>query len=185
LAIDICFRCCHRRLVSRSRTLGGRILLCQVCQQKLDNTKRCAYCHELKPVVFRDEKNRPVCQACWRREFNLTRPEVKARPRSVGRAVQCAFCPDIVPAQYRTCDGKAVCARCYKKQFYVYPTHTCMDCDRDRKVAKWFGPDKTDPLCHTCYRRELAIRNLVTSPQVSNRARGQYKPRNKAKEGSL
>lgn len=150
--IDICFLCCNRRPVRRSQTLE-KVLLCQSCQQKLDNTVRCAYCNELKPVVFRDERKRPVCQACWRREFNLTRPEVKARPRSVGKATQCAFCPAVAPVQYRTHDDRPVCAKCYKKHFYVYPTYICVDCGRDRKAAKWLGPGKTRPLCHTCYRR--------------------------------
>ena len=179
MAKGICLLCGNERPVHLSRTLVVA-LVCQFCQQRIDNVWPCDYCNQSKPIVFRDEKKRRVCQACWRREFNLTRPEVKARPRFVGKAVVCGFCGAKKPAHYRTDDGKPVCAGCYKRDLYVYPTHQCDDCKRDRKVARWLGPDK--PICGTCYQRRWIANKK--SPTVVlkpiGQACGQYRPRKRS-----
>ncbi|WP_280255706.1 hypothetical protein [Nocardia wallacei] len=108
---------------------GARI--CTSCLRR-ETAEPCGRCGRDLPVAARDDRGRPLCQAC------------RARDPRTHRA--CGICGTIGRVNARTADGTPLCRRCYRQH---RPPERCYLCGQDR-VPAHRTPE--GPVCETCYR---------------------------------
>lgn len=83
------------------------VAMCDACYKRELRTDRCASCKNERRIHGRDERDQPLCQECYERDY---------KTRGV-----CDHCTELRALAYRG----TTCRRCYHKYINVAPCSVC------------------------------------------------------------